>query len=335
MLGAGLAVLGSACDSDALPLLRAGKGSGSGSGLPPAGGSSNGPAPAPANKGPSVAEKLADDLTPTPFKVLGVVADVGGSRLSNPVGVAVDPMGILYVVDAGAKRVVKIGADGRMIAAWTTPEGGTAFEAPHDIATGPGGNIYVLDRAAGVVFGVSPDGKQIGRWGSDGPGFYNPSGLAASAAGYFVADTGTGRIVRFDGNGKRQGDLGPRSGGGSELKEPTGAIADADGGIWAVDGGAAALVRFSKDGQKEISFESTARAPARGTQLPDGSLLISDPLRGRLLRFDKQGKLLARYGEQGSEEGKFQLPTGLTADAQGNVYVADSQNNRVVKVQLQ
>jgi sugar lactone lactonase YvrE len=77
------------------------------------------------------------------------------------------------------------------------------------------------------------------------------------------------------------------------------------------------------------------RGTARMARMPDGSLLISDPLRGRIVRWSADGKPIGRYGEPGAEEGKFNLPTGLAVDQSGNVYVADTQNNRVVKVQLQ
>ena len=52
---------------------------------------------------------------------------------------------------------------------------------------------------------------------------------------------------------------------------------------------------------------------------------------GGELKFDKQGNLLAVFGQFGAEANSFNLPTGLALDAEGNIYVADSFNHRVIK----
>jgi len=36
-------------------------------------------------------------------------------------------------------------------------------------------------------------------------------------------------------------------------------------------------------------------------------------------------------GEKGDQPGQFMLPGGITADAKGNIYVADTGNNRLQK----
>ncbi|HMA65452.1 MAG TPA: hypothetical protein VKO63_09645, partial [Chitinispirillaceae bacterium] len=41
---------------------------------------------------------------------------------------------------------------------------------------------------------------------------------------------------------------------------------------------------------------------------------------------------LALYGEKGSSDGRFLYPKGIAANSKGDVYVADSGNNRIVRL---
>ena len=49
----------------------------------------------------------------------------------------------------------------------------------------------------------------------------------------------------------------------------------------------------------------------------------------RVLKFDKDGKFLAQWGGKGTEPGKFQVAHGLGIDPQGNLWVADRENQRI------
>ena len=49
----------------------------------------------------------------------------------------------------------------------------------------------------------------------------------------------------------------------------------------------------------------------------------------RVLKFDKDGKFLAQWGGKGNEPGKFQVAHGLAIDPQGNLWVADRENQRI------
>jgi DNA-binding beta-propeller fold protein YncE len=51
----------------------------------------------------------------------------------------------------------------------------------------------------------------------------------------------------------------------------------------------------------------------------------------RLLKFDKDGKLLTQWGRFGGGPGQFWTPLGIDIDHDGFVYVADSGNHRIQK----
>src|SRR5262249_12435970 len=49
----------------------------------------------------------------------------------------------------------------------------------------------------------------------------------------------------------------------------------------------------------------------------------------RVAKFDKDGHFIKSWGYRGSEPGQFNAIHGIVLDAKGNVYVADSGNNRI------
>jgi len=49
----------------------------------------------------------------------------------------------------------------------------------------------------------------------------------------------------------------------------------------------------------------------------------------RVAKFDKDGHFIKSWGARGSEPGQFSAIRGIVMDAQGNLYVADSGNNRI------
>lgn len=50
---------------------------------------------------------------------------------------------------------------------------------------------------------------------------------------------------------------------------------------------------------------------------------------GAIQKFDSSGNLLTQWGGSGSGDGQFSWPTGVATDTSGDVYVADSGNNRI------
>jgi DNA-binding beta-propeller fold protein YncE len=63
----------------------------------------------------------------------------------------------------------------------------------------------------------------------------------------------------------------------------------------------------------------------------DGHVYITDPEGYRVIEFDAGGTFLTTFGGFGVGAGEFNLPVGIDVDELGNVYIADSANNRVMK----
>ena len=67
----------------------------------------------------------------------------------------------------------------------------------------------------------------------------------------------------------------------------------------------------------------------------DGNLYVMDAGNSRVVKFDRRGRPLLAWGQQGEGDGQFRVVsenTGyLSLDREGNVYVADTDNQRIQK----
>ena len=173
------------------------------------------------------------------------------TELRAPQAVAVAPGGVLYVLDQGNNRVLRI-ADGRArrVAGAYNGDGGAARSTqlmhPRGVAFGPDGAMYVADSDRSVVRRVSPDGATVA----------------------VVAGSGT----RGDG-----GDGGPAT--RAQLAWPTGLAVARDGSVYIADRGAHRVRKVAPDGTISTvagTGEAGFRA-ARGVD-PEGAPAATQPL---------------------------------------------------------
>ena len=54
----------------------------------------------------------------------------------------------------------------------------------------------------------------------------------------------------------------------------------------------------------------------------------------RIQKFTSDGEFITSWGNYGSGDGEFISPEGIDVDDEGNVYVADFINDRVLKIHL-
>ena len=118
---------------------------------------------------------------------------------------------------------------------------------------------------------------------------------------------------------------------------PFGLAVDAQGNIYAADGGDNTIKKLSPTGQLLATWGKTGSAPGelswpQGVALdPQGNIYVSDFNNSRIQKFSATGTLLAVFGNTGSPLERLRNPVGIAVDTQGNLYVSDIRNHRFVK----
>lgn len=122
---------------------------------------------------------------------------------------------------------------------------------------------------------------------------------------------------------------------------PHGLAVDKDNNIWVTDVGLQQIFKFSHDGKllMKLGVPKTSGNDSLHFNLPtdvaeanDGSFYVSDGYgNSRVVKFSRKGKYLFEWGNKGDNSGEFNTPHSIDLDSQGNVYVADRENNRIQK----
>lgn len=253
-------------------------------------------------------KRLSDDLS-TITEVAGGGAPAGyadgpaaTARFREPLGLAQDATGILYVADTGNHVIRKIALDGTVstlagapgVAGFADGTGAAArFNTPMGITVGPDGDIYVVDRDNNRIRRVTPAGFVTTYAGNGDSGrlggaplsatFYRPQGVVAAPNGdLFVADYGNLQVRYITRAGSGAGSVGILAGSGQNVPfQPDGvsnvasipfpsAIALRGGTLFVGD--EAGLVRQVDIATGVVSTLTGFRAPVTGQGYADGPL---------------------------------------------------------------
>jgi serine/threonine-protein kinase len=192
----------------------------------------------------------------------------------------------------------------------------SSFNCPYSLAVDVNGNVYVADRDNESIRKIAPSGTVTTLAGAgfrgyaDGNGasasFTIPSGVAVDASGnVYVADSGNHRIRKITSGGivttlAGSGFQGSANGNGvsASFAYPASVAVDASGNVYVADQWSHLIRKISPSGTV------TTLAGSGGSGYADGD----------------------------GASASFAYPSGVAVDASGNVYVADSGNNRIRKI---
>jgi len=269
-----------------------------------------------------------------PITKWGTIGSDDG-RFNFPYSISLGPDGSKYVVDKNNHRIQKFDRSGNFVAKWGTNGAGDGqFAYPVGVATGPDGSVYVADYGNNRIQKFDADGKFLTKWGARGIGngqFYNLHKVAVSSDNFvYVLDdgdyNGAGRIQKFDSGGN----FITKSINNSNLVWVRDISITSDGMVYVANENRP-LVKYDKD-CKYIGTIAASSSDYALAIAPDNSIYVVNGNNGTIEQYDNKGTRLALWGKWGNLDGEFYYPRGIAVDADGTVYVADTENHRIQKM---
>ena len=249
------------------------------------------------------------------------------ARFSEPSGITLDRAGNVYVTEIGNNMIRRIttagvvttfaGSAGDVGVGYKDATGSSArFDSPLAVAADGSDNLYVADMGNNAIRKITPSGTVTtlakGLQGpravtvdaegnvyfADTPGLHDEDGVVRDSHGASVIRkiTPAGVVTKLAGP---TFDLNDGTGRAVEFKSPRGLAADRAGNVYVADSGNNAIRKITPAGVV------TTLAGAAG-------LIGSD--------------------DGPPDHATFNAPLGLTVDAKGSVYVADTGNNTIRKI---
>ena len=243
-----------------------------------------------------------------------------------------------------------------------------SFTQPTGIAIDASGNLFIADAGDNLIREISPAAAVTTIAGSDSTGsvnaagtassFFDPMGVAVDAHdNIYVADAGNNMIRLISQGGNVTTFAGTLNTGTSTVlspfNNPTGVAVDAGGNVFVANFLYSTIMKISPGGVVSTyagidTLKGSANGPAASATFyyPNsvavdaaGNVYVSDGVNNLIRKISPDGTVstLAGSGLAGSVDGtgtaaSFNYPAGLTVDAGGNVYVADSNNNLIRKI---
>jgi DNA-binding beta-propeller fold protein YncE len=287
----------------------------------------------------------ADDpnSAPNPYHVVENWAKLPQGRpWGMAIGVDIDRDGTsVWVFDrCGAKScegsaiapIQKFDATGRLVVSF----GSGLFNWPHGLFADRDGSVWVTDGKNQTAMKFAPDGRvlmTLGRLGVAGDGndtFNSPSDIVVAPNGdIFVAD-GHGdktnaRIVKFSKDGKFIKAWGSAGAAPGQFNVPHGLAMDSAGRLFVADRSNNRIQIFDQNGKFLAEWKQFGRPS--GVYIRNDILYVADsqssdkvnaPFRqGIRIGSVKDGKVTAFIG---ASDPKIEMPEGLAADKDGNVF---------------
>ena len=257
----------------------------------------------------------------------------------------------LFEFDRNGKFVREIGKDSY----------GFMFAA--QVRVDPNDNIWVVDQMTNMVMKFDPQGRVamlLGRKaeavnvparpaGGDGAGqptdlFNRPTDVAWDAAGdIFVADgLGNARIAKFDKEGKFAKSWGKKGTAPGEFANVRSIAVDAQGNVYAADGGNKRIQVFDNDGNFKTAFADVGNAQALCMTKGTNQLLYvsnSNPPTdidrdGEIYRMRLDGTITGKFGRAGKLLKEFGTVNAIDCSSENTLYVGEIGNLRVQKLIL-
>jgi trimeric autotransporter adhesin len=273
------------------------------------------------------------------------------AQLSAPAGLAIDFAGDIFIADSANNVVREVTPDGiiHTVAGNGLPgvpgslgDFGPATQAnlhtPSGVAVDDSGDLFIADSADNSIREVTPDGNISTFAGNGYPGYAGDTGAPFSAALWqpqdvavasngiiYIADTGNA-VIRAVSQGIINTVAGNTTVGyagdgaaatSANLFEPFAVTVDTSGNFYIADLGNDVIRKVT------VTSGSTCTVGTTTVACPTGNISTVAGM-GTLPSFSGDGSAATKAN--------LEFPSGVVVDNQGNLYIADTGNRRIRKV---
>jgi len=271
-------------------------------------------------------------------------------QFDQPIGIAIDDKGFVYISDSANNRIQKFSEFGELYSKWESAGSEeTKLQTPMHIAS-DGKNIYVAEYDSDRVQKFSQEEKSLMKFGTGGSkdgALDAPSSVAVDKDGnVYVIGSHDSSVKKYSPEGEFLIQIGsPCKGEKGKFNYPADLVIGNDGNVYVTDPYNNRVQIFSPEGQFIRKWGDTPQFGdkaakgsfnvATGIDIDsEGRVYVADSHNHRIQIFDPEGNFLMSFGKQGKGEGEFESPTDVATDKKGNIYVVDWGNDRVQKLRI-
>ena len=267
------------------------------------------------------------------FGTFGRFGEAEG-QMTWPTSIAQDSRGRIFVSDEHTNLISIFDSKGDFEKRWG--ETGSApgqIDGPSGLAFDASDNLYVVDHKNNRVQRFTADGVFLSGFGSrgSGDGHLNlPWGVTTDSQGdVYVADWRNDRIQRFSANGDFVSSYGTPGNGEGQLSRPADVAVDPEGYVYVADWGNERVQVLDPDGGFVMSLlgEATHSKWAEDflrINVEEADARANSDMEADIDFFDDSA-----YERSSHIEKLFWAPTSVVLDAEGRLYVTESNRHRV------
>jgi sugar lactone lactonase YvrE len=217
------------------------------------------------------------------------------------------------------------------------------LNSPGAAAVGPNGNLFIADTENNRLL-EEPWNNSSKTYGAQAvltTNLFRPEGVAVGASGnVFIADTGNNRIIEISWN-QSTGSYGSEVALGSGLQSPNGVAVTPTGSVYIADTGNNRIVEIPWDRTTsgyglQTTVASDLPSPHAVAIGEGGKVYIANTGNGSVIEIpagcDAATSCNSETFVANQSNNGLTNPTGIAVGRTGNLYIADTGNNRLVEL---